>query len=69
MVIVESNSKMVIVEPIKTKSNKEIQYAYLVLLAKVKRANIVPLTDLLLYWFSDASKYEHGPRPDACFPT
>ena len=43
MVMVEIDSNAVLVEPMTTKSDKEMQRAYLALLAKLKRAKIVPL--------------------------
>ena len=47
MIMIEVDSNAVIVESMKTKSDKEMQRAYLALLAKLKRAKIVPLKHIL----------------------
>ena len=45
--MVKINSNAVLVEPMKTKNDKEMQRAYLALLAKLKRAKRVPLKHIL----------------------
>ena len=47
MVMVKIDSNAIIVETMKTKSDKEMQRAYLALLAKLKRAKIVSLKHIL----------------------
>ena len=56
MVMVEINSNAIIVEPMKTKSNKEMQRAYLALLTKLKQAKIVPLKHILDNEYSKSMK-------------
>ena len=57
MVMVEIDSNAVIDEPMKTKSDKEVQHAYLALLAKLKRAKIVPLKHILDNEYSKSMTY------------